>query len=55
MNSKGSERNFKHFVPFTHSASQACGTWTYEEDATVANNKPIFNVDTEKTKLSGPA
>ena len=53
--SNDSVRNFQYFVTFTHSASQACGTWTYDEEATVTKNKPIFKVETKKNKLSGPA
>ena len=55
MNSDDGDKKFQFFVSFTHSASQACGTWTFDDTEMPAKIRPLFKVDSEKTKLSGPA
>ena len=55
MDSTDSGKKFNYFVTFVHSPAQECGTWTFDEDKTQDKMRPLFIVQSEKTKLYGPA
>ena len=49
------EKKFLYFVSFTHLASQPCGKWTLDQNATTDKNNPIFEVTPTEVELAGPA